>query len=413
MRLFASSCKRRRRSVYLGIVGAIASLSILGIFHLLSGRSESGPLEFSLGTRKSSAFQSKMGLAQCPPDHPLSVNGSDRWLARGFNFPNWDPDHKGLDPDDEMLSDLFYRGFTHVRLPINAENVMAPFSSPTQMAAYITALDQAVKRLTRLGFAISVDMHPSGGVFSDLNRTNPELSFEVLKSAWDVLVANSADWPLDTVYFELLNEPVNHEEWWQAAQTIVSHLNATAPGRKLIVGPGVWQRYEPLISSEPLKGENVIYAIHEYSPMVFTHQAMTWAEDSTLSLLANVPFPASIDHPAIQRQIADLEDSGNKDAANELRSAFQEPWNAERIAGIFRDTGKWAASHGVTVILNEYGVLNFAVKKVDRANWLRAVRKGAEDMCIGTTVWEYSDGFGIVDGETGQPFEYVMDALLK
>ena len=356
--------------------------------------------------------QISAGLEQCPQGHPLSVNGQDRRLARGFNFPNWDPDHSGLNPTDAMLSELYGKGFTHIRLPINAEKTMAVFTAPNKIADYMDALDHMVKRLTRLGFAVTIDMHPSAGPLSELYQSRPDLAFGVLKDGWALLTESAKEWPLDLVYFELLNEPIKHDEWWQAAQILVDHLNIVAPGRKLIVGPGVWQRYEPLIASSPLKGDNLIYAIHEYSPMVFTHQSMTWDEGSPLARLKHVPFPASINHPAIQKQLAYLQKIGDEAAAAELRQAFQRPWDAARLRAMFREVGQWASDHDVTVILNEFGVLNFAVSETHRANWLKAVREAAHDVCIGTTVWDYSDGFGIVDGKTGKPYDTVMDALL-
>ncbi|WP_162916841.1 glycoside hydrolase family 5 protein [Cohaesibacter haloalkalitolerans] len=409
MTYFSKKAVRRLVEVSL-LFGAIA----LFLFYYLPMKEEDVRLGTGIAERMESADGTfRRGLSQCPAGHPLSTNGRDSRLARGLNFPNWRVKNPDLKPDDDLLGKLFSEGFTHIRLPIEPVMVMEPFASPEEINQYMSELEGMLGRLTGMGYAVSIDMHPSSAVIAELYERNHELAFKLLTQAWEGLASKLKNWPFDDVYFDLLNEPTDHGQWWPAAQVLVSRLNSIAPGRRLIVGPGIWQRYEPLLQSQPLNGNDLIYAIHFYSPMVFTHQSMNWDEGSSLSAISNVPFPASINHPSVMNQIIQLKSAGKSKAAEELSKAYEEPWNSERIGKIFKQVGQWASAHNVAVIVNEFGVLDFTVGMEDRGRWIRAVREGAELACVGWAYWDVGpDGFGLIDDKTRNVTPYAIDALL-
>ena len=354
------------------------------------------------------------GLAGCEAVSSLANGGADARLARGFNLPNWDPDYTGYKPDDSLLIQLHQLGFSHIRLPVQAERVMARFSSAEQIATYLQAMDRDVQRLVGMGYAVSVDLHPSEP-FQSLHQSEPETGAALLHEAWDRIagVASEMSWPLADVYFELLNEPVPDQAlWWSQAQALVTHLNETAKGRKLVIGPAVFQRVEVLAAAEPLKGEGLIYAIHYYDPMAFSHQGMTWMPGSPLAIIGQMPFPGDATSPAVVEQAEKLKAAGMEDAAEGLLQSYQQGWDADRIATSLASVGDWSRRNNLPVIINEFGALTFDVDAHDRANWLRAVRDGAEANCLGWAHWDFSDGFAMVDSHTTLPDPLVLDALL-
>jgi len=349
--------------------------------------------------------------AHCPQDHPLKRGNDSALLARGFNLPNWDPLYSGFKPDDALLSALKQQGLQHVRLPVDGENLISAHHDADHRRAYLDQLDETVTRLVGLGFAVSVDMHPAGH-FQKLHSMAPKRAFEQLQEAWQHIVERGRDWPREQVYFELLNEPTPPQNvWWPQAQKLVNWLNDVDKGRRLVVGPAVFQRHEPLVASPPLKGDNIIYAIHFYDPFLFTHQAMTWDEGSFMSRLKQLPFPGSLDHPAVQEQIRRFSAAGETDAVEEIRNAYETPWNADRIRDELSATATWARQHKAAVIINEFGVLDFDVDRFARTDWLRAVRSAAESQCLGWAHWDFSDGFAMVNPQTTLPDPYVLDAL--
>lgn len=374
--------------------------TLFGLFFSLSGD--------AFGEEQTTSPQ----LAHCGQSHAFSVTGAHGRLARGFNLPNWAPSYQGYRPDTFLLEHLRAEGFSHVRLPVPAEKIMARFTSGNERKILIDALDAMVLRLVALDYAVSIDLHPHGP-FARLHKDHPEEALTILKEGWDYLVSHAHDWPKSRIYFELLNEPTPEPDlWWQQAQSLVTHLNQADPGRSLIVGPAVFQRYEPLLGSKPLAGDNLLYAIHFYDPFLFTHQAMTWAPGSYAGELSHLPFPADINHPALKKQIAKFKKNGRSDIVRALEETYQLPWDAARIKATFAKVGEWSVRHKAPVIVNEFGVLNFAVDGVDRAAWLRAVREGAEAACLGWAHWDFSDGFAMVDPETTIPDPHVMEALL-
>nr|WP_321454577.1 cellulase family glycosylhydrolase [uncultured Cohaesibacter sp.] len=352
------------------------------------------------------------GLKTCEYSSTLMQKGPDAMLARGFNLPNWDPDYKGFKPDDGLLKVLRQLGFTHIRLPVRAEHFMARFSSSQQISSYLEALGKTVHRLEGLGYVISIDMHPSRP-FQSLHKDIPDEGYNSLEEAWDRIAQKAKGWSRKSVYFELLNEPVPPQSvWWAQAQKLATHLNKTDPGRRLIVGPAVFQRVEALANAEPLKGEGLVYAIHYYDPMAFTHQGMSWMPGSSLAIIGHMPFPGDATSEALLKQVAKLKSLGKDEAAKGILESYRQGWNAERIATALGAVGAWSQRNKAPVIVNEFGALTFDVDPHDRVNWLRAVRQGAESNCLGWTHWDFSDGFKMVDPRTTLPDPLVLDALL-
>ncbi|WP_319567253.1 glycoside hydrolase family 5 protein [Cohaesibacter marisflavi] len=353
-----------------------------------------------------------IGLAACEGVSSLAVGGADAKLARGFNLPNWDPDYTGYKPDDSLLKQLHMLGFTHIRLPVNGEHFMARFASEQQSAVYMAALDAEVLRLSGMGYAVSIDIHPSGR-FQHIHVSVPQDGLSLLTEAWNRIAERSASWSRSDVYFELLNEPAADASiWWQQAQTLVTHLNAIAPGRKLIIGPAIFQRVEVLAGSEPLEGEGLVYAVHYYDPMDFTHQGATWMQGSSLAIIGQMPFPGNASSPAVLKQVEKLKAAGMDEAAQTMLDSYRDGWDAKRISDAFAMVGDWSRRHQTPVIVNEFGTLTFDVDPHDRANWLRAVRAGAEENCLGWAHWDFSDGFQMVNPETTLPDPLVLDSLL-
>src|SRR5262249_2749240 len=79
--------------------------------------------------------------AQLPPGVPAARIAS---LARGFNLTSWLEGPSPRRPDMALLAELHARGFTHIRLPVAPERLMAEFSGPDEIARQSTELDRAI-----------------------------------------------------------------------------------------------------------------------------------------------------------------------------------------------------------------------------------------------------------------------------
>jgi endoglucanase len=336
-------------------------------------------------------------------------------LARGFNLTSWLDQSPPRRPDMAALAGLRARGFTHVRLPVTAERLMEAFSTPDAVARQFAELDRAVDSLIELGFGVSIDMHP-GGQFGDLYAAEPKRGFELLEALWGRLARRYASRPADRLFFEVLNEPtVDRRTWNVDGPRLVDAIRHEAPVHTIIYGAANYQRIDALIDLTPLADANVVYAVHFYDPMVFTHQGLDWSADDPLSFMQGVPFPAQFSDPAITRLFQTLVMDGRVGAATLLMTQLRQPWTEERIDAEFAHARAWATRHHRSVIVNEFGVLSWKAAPAARIHWLRAVRSAAERHCIGWTHWEYADGFGFVqrrdDGQE-RPDEAIVRALL-
>ena len=335
-------------------------------------------------------------------------------LSRGFNLTSWMSGEATRRPDQAALAGLRARGFSHVRLPVAAERLLTVFGSRDGVARQLAELDTAVDTLIRLGFGVSLDLHP-GDRFGRLHASDPSRGFELLEPLWQTLARRYAGRSPDRLFLEVLNEPTIAPALWnEQGPRLVQAIRREAPNHTIIYGPADFQQIGALAELVPLGDRNLVYAAHFYEPMVFTHQGLDWSKNDPLRFLDGVPFPARSTDPAVVWLLDSLARRGHDDASALLKSQLREPWTEDRIAGVLARAAGWAARHGRPVILNEFGVLAWKAAPADRARWIAAVRRAAEAHCIGWAHWDYADGFGFVHrvAEREIPDEAVVQALI-
>jgi endoglucanase len=333
-------------------------------------------------------------------------------LARGFNLPGWLDGAQTRRPDLATLAALRQRGFKHIRLPVTPERLLPAFSTAAEVARDRAELAAAIDRLISIGFAVSLDLHP-GERLSQLHRDEPERAFGLIDGLWRELARRYAAYPADRLFFEILNEPgVSRAVWDTQGPRLAATIRANAPNHTIIFGTTDFQQISALPPA-PLTLPNVIYAVHYYAPMVFTHQGLDWSDDP-LRDLHDVPFPLLRADVKAIGLLRELRGAGRDAAAEQLEKALREPWDARRITAEIGRAAQWARQHKLPVLLNEFGVLAWKAPAVDRLYWLETVRRAAEQACIGWTHWDYADAFGFVRRQDGKeiPDQAVVRALL-
>lgn len=316
-------------------------------------------------------------------------------LARGFNAPGWI--EAGL-PDRGALASLRAAGLTHVRLPVPLERLSGAFSDRAVVASTCIATRAAVRSLLEGGYAVSVDLHPDGG-FNDLHLSRPNEGLAVAVEAWDALVPFLLDLPWDRVLLEILNEPVvERAVWGEQGPLLAAAVRARAPRHTIIYPPHLYQRIEALLETRPLEDPNVVYAVHYYDPMAFTHQGADWGDaNDPLRHVGGLIFPGGLEDASMRALLDRLRLSGRSDAVLLVEEAYAAPWDAQRIEAAFGHAGAWSRAHRRKVILNEFGVLRWRAAPRDRRLWLSAVRRAAEAQGLGWAHWDYADGFGLAE----------------
>jgi endoglucanase len=335
-------------------------------------------------------------------------------VARGFNLTGWLDQATPRRPEIETLRRLRERGFSHVRLPVQPELLMPNDTEQRLRQQHWQELDRALDSLLGLGFAVSIDVHP-GAKFGELHRTQPERGLALLSALWRALADRYRSRPADRLFFEILNEPTADARTWdRQGRTLAAEIRKHAPRHTIIYGPGNFQSIPTLVDLAPLADPNVIYAVHFYQPMTFTHQGLDWSPKDPLRFLSDIPFPSTADPIAVKTQADRLMKEGHIEAAQLLRNELRSPWTPARITAELARAGAWATTNHRPVIVNEFGALSLKSQPADRARWIATVRYAAEQNCLGWAHWEYADSFGFVRREGGRDTidERVLDALV-
>jgi endoglucanase len=332
-------------------------------------------------------------------------------LSRGFNADGWLNGPRSTPPPAALLRELRKAGMTHVRLPVPAERLMRRFASGTERDELLRELGRAVEELTSIGYSISLDLHP-GDRFNQLHRDEPGASMEEMKSAWADLAEVIRNSPPDRIFAELLNEPdLKAERWQREVEELSAFVRKLLPDTTLIIGPVNWQRADSLPAFHPLPDLNIVYAIHFYDPMVFTHQGH-WDPHDPLHNIRGLPYPIHADDANVQairrqlsneRSVAALETLDRAIAASAVSSGI-EKWLEPAVA--------WQRRFSRPIIINEFGVLKASAPRDSRLRWLSAVTAYAGEHCWGWAHWELAQGFGLVNATTGGPDAGVLRALL-
>jgi endoglucanase len=331
-------------------------------------------------------------------------------LSRGFNADGWISGPQAA-PSDGLLRELRKAGMTHVRLPVPAEPIMPRFAAKAERDERLRAVDRALKKLISLGYAVSIDLHP-GDRFNQLNLEKPAAAMAEMKAAWTDLAEIMRRHPEGRVFAELLNEPDIEADKWQAeVGELAALVRQLLPRTTIITGPVNWQRADSLPDFRPLDDLNVVYAIHFYDPMAFTHQGH-WDQNDPLHDIRELPFPVRAADPRVEDLRRQLRDAGRTAALELLDRAIAGSADGKGIDKWLEPAVAWQQQFARPVIINEFGVLKASAPVESRLRWLASVTAYADQHCWGWAHWELAQGFGLVDDKTGRPDPAVMKALL-
>jgi endoglucanase len=332
-------------------------------------------------------------------------------LARGFNLAGQLDSPSSTLLHEELLRTLYSRGMRHVRLPVPAETVMSGFGTKDAAERQLQALTQFVGQLIDIGYAVTVDLHP-GAQFQVMHRDKAAEALAALKDAWQMLARVIGRFPPDKVFAELLNEPdVSAERWQSEMRQLAEFVRKLLPDTTLIVGPVNWQRADSLPTFKPLDDRNVVYAIHFYDPMAFTHQGH-WNRNDPLSEIKQLPFPLNRHDATVMDLRAMLQAAKKSAALRELDAALAMSDRGDIVARQLAPALTWQAEYRRPLIINEFGVLTHHAPPGSRVRWLHAVVRFAEANCIGWTHWEFAQGFGLLNDKK-QLDDQAVRALLE
>ena len=182
---------------------------------------------------------------------------------------------------------------------------------------------------------------------------------------------------------ELLNEPVapSADVWNEVKNELAAEVRRMAPRAKLVIGSNLWNSASQFDRLEPFDDDNVVYSVHIYSPLLFTHQRAPWC--------AGAAFSQSRTYPGTYA-IAD-------DGASRLPLDEAGLWDRDRLGRLLEPVLRFRERYAVQVACNEFGVYMGGPDRDSRYNWMRDILQIFYERDIGWSYWNYKNlDFGIL-----------------
>ena len=339
-----------------------------------------------------------------------------KYLNKGINITNW------LEEDKTLFKGTFK--FDEADIKLMADNGIKSLRLPIDLDHYATNRDEFVagtdKELTfddenlfavldsfavwtgAHGMSFVIDYHEYDNSYNATSAEDPNYT-KMMANVWKHVAAHFASNEREDIFFELLNEPdmsngkVPSATWRKAAQEDIDSIRTVDTKHTIIFGDAEWYAIKHLAAGDPLKDDNVVYAVHTYEPFVFTHQGANWSETAPIKGLM---FPYD---PA--KWSAYSADFGvNKSTASWVKSAVKNYYkngNKEAILNLILPAKEWAVRNNVPVIINEFGAYNLESDPQSVLNYMTAMREISDTLQIPLTHWGYTGGFSLFESAAG------------
>lgn len=260
-------------------------------------------------------------------------------------------------------------GVDHVRLPFDFNIVQKEDGS--FMEDGFVRIQKAIDWSKKYGLKIVLDLHKTKGFSFDAGEK--ESGFfdskklqEGFYALWEEM-AKRFGTDTDYVAFELLNEITDKEfsEAWNRISTeCIKRIRKITPD-VLILWGSYWNNSPDAVQDLPAPlDDKVIYNMHCYDPLKFTHQGATWTEQI-------IP---------------------------EERYSFDElQIDANYFKERFASAVETAKKYNTALYCGEYGVIDIVTPE-DTVKWYKAIHEAFEELGIGRSAWSYKEmDFGLSD----------------
>jgi hypothetical protein len=321
-------------------------------------------------------------------------------LARGVNVAHWfwlakddtrETEERTIVPAD--VEQLRTADVTHVRLPVEPAYLWDD-SANTLRPDRVERLRKGMSLFTDRGVAVVVEAHPSRTPWAGLKTPGFADEFDAF---WKALALALKDTDPGLVLLEIMNEPHDapDPQMWPSLQArLAKTIRAAAPRHTIVATAADWSAPDDLAKLEPLPDRNVVYTFHFYEPHTFTHQGATWGAKNWVNL-KDIPYPGTPE--TIKACLAGMNEAGQKEA----RWYAEKRWDRARIAGLVSQAADWAEKHKVPLWCGEFGAYRATTPLESRRRWYADVMSTLRERGIGWCVWDYSGGFGVLEGEPG------------
>ncbi len=348
-------------------------------------------------------------LAFLSTSAPEAAERSGFKVKRGTNISHWLSQSRNRGADRrawftrEDVGFLAGLGFDHLRIPIDEEQMWDESGKPEQEAFGL--LNQALDWCAEFKLNAIVDLHIlRSHHFNERERplwTKPEAQ-ERFFQCWRELSDALHTRPVDSVAYELMNEPVadNPEDWNKLVAKAVAVVRAKEPKRVIVIGSNKWQSADTFDQLKVPEGDpNILLSFHFYEPFLLTHHTASWTSIGG--------YKGPVKYPGKTVEDADLA-GVPEPLASEIRRSSR-VWDKAKIAEKMAKPVALAQKTGLPLYCGEWGCLP-AVPPESRLAWYRDMVSVLNEKGIGWATWDYKGGFGLRKRD-GKPNQELINIL--
>ncbi len=306
----------------------------------------------------------------------------EKGFYKGVNFGGW---FSQCDYSEDRLNSFITEadfkkaaswGIDHVRIPVDYNIFEAEDG--------FTRVEKAFSLCRKYGLNAVLDLHKTAGFSFDNYGENESGFFESdelqerFYRLWEEF-AKRYGCLSDSVAFELLNEVTDKafiDQWNRISNECIKRIRAYAPDTLILVGSYWNNSSEAVKDLLPPYDDKVIYNIHCYDPIKFTHQGAYWTD------MVNP----------------------------EERFSFEEAEiSPEYFEQRFISAIEKAKENNTDLYCGEYGVIDRSTPE-DTIKWYKCINSVFEKYGIARCAWSYKEmDFGLADSR----LDDVRDELLK
>jgi endoglucanase len=300
-------------------------------------------------------------------------------------------------------------GFDHLRFPI--EEAIMWDSTGKKIDLSFQILHSALKWCMKSNVKVVVDLHIiRAHHFNELNAITlwkDTLAQQNLCRLWQELSTELKNYPNDMVAYELFNEAVadNNEDLNKLQKRMIAVIRKDEPTRTIIIGSNKWQAADriPFVRL-PENDTNIILSFHFYKPLILTHYKAYWTPAGKYQGLITYPGPV-VEEKDLQGLPKDVMDKINEDGTCRV-------FTIDTLEKFISIAVKFAAEKKLKLYCGEFGCLP-SVPKEARLRWYSDLRTIFNRNDIAWANWDHKGDFGLIDYNTGEKNEDLINALLK
>ena len=312
----------------------------------------------------------------------------EKGFYKGINFGGWlsqcnyEKEHLDTFITEKDFADAASWGIDHIRIPFDYNIIEKDCGIFIEDGfAYI---DNAVELCKKYKLNLILDLHKTAGFSFDYYGEDESGFFESIKyqerfyCLWEEMAKRYGKYS-DFVAFELLNEVTDAEfidAWNRIIRTCIPRIRKFAPDTLILVGSYHNNSADTVQYLEAPFDDKVIYNMHCYEPLKFTHQGAYWT------------------------------DAINPDERMKFEDSV---CSEEYFEELFSTAIKKAEEYGAELYCGEYGVID-VVGAEDTVKWYKTINSVFEKHGIGRAAWSYKKmDFGLSD----ERLDSVRDELIK